>query len=374
MTIQAILSQIAQGKRINPQEALTLATEANVLELGRLANDMARKKNGDKAAYLIDRNINYTNVCTARCSFCAFYRPLGHKQSYLLNYNEIDEKICETLAVGGGRILMQGGFHPEHNIDTYVDLIKHIKKNHPIHIHAFSPPEIHHGATQSGISYEEAMDRLVNAGLGSIPGGGAEILVDRVRNEIAVGKCSAQQWLDVCEAAHLKGIKVTATMMMGHIETWAERIEHLDKLRSLQDKTQGFISFIPWSFQPEHTALHPKAKRNKHVKLAGAYEYLKLLSLSRIYLDNFDHIQVSLLTQGAKVAQMGLHFGADDLGSLLIEENVVRLAGKPQEKGLKVDWMREIIRDAGLIPYERDTFYNEIQSSENADQARVLSA
>lgn len=362
--LSEIYSKIEKNQRLTAQDALILAQEGDILTLGRLARQKSLDKNGPRAAFLIDRNINYTNVCTARCSFCAFYRPHHHKESYDLSFEEIDQKIQETLDFGGKRILMQGGFHPEHNTDSYVKLISHIKKKYPeIHIHAFSPPEIHHASQQSGISYDETLKRLKEAGLASIPGGGAEILVDRVREEIAVGKCTAQQWLDVCESAARQGLKITATMMMGHIETWEERIAHMEKLRTVQDKTGGvFLSFIPWSFQPENTALHPQIKRNKErVHLAGAYEYLRLLAISRLFLDNFNHIQVSLLTQGTKVAQIGLHFGADDLGSLLIEENVVRLAGKPQEVDLKKEKMVQIIREAGLIPYERDTFYGEVK-------------
>lgn len=349
-------------KRLSPSEALKLALEADLLTLAGLAKEIALEKNGPRAAYLIDRNINYTNVCTARCSFCAFYRPHGHKESYELSFEEIDQKIRETFQMGGRRILMQGGFHPQHTTNHYVKLLTHIRTTFPeLHIHAFSPPEVHHVATQDGLTYDEVANRLKAAGLDSMPGGGAEILVDRVRDKIAVGKCSADQWLKSSEACHKAGIKSTATMMMGHIETWEERIEHLEKLRALQDKTGGFLSFIPWTYQPEHTALNPQIRRNQDVKLATAYEYLRLLALSRIYLDNFQHIQVSLLTQGLKVAQIGLSFGADDLGSLLIEENVVRLAGRPQELGLEKSKMATIIAEAGLKPYERDTFYREVE-------------
>lgn len=348
-------------KRIDKNEAFRLATECDFLTLGTMAKEIAHKKNRDRAAYLIDRNINYTNVCTARCNFCAFYRPTkNHPQSYTLTFEEIDEKIRETIAMGGRRILMQGGLHPDHTLEDYEKIVSHIRQNHAIHIHAFSPPEIHHVAKKGGYSYLEVLKRLKEAGLGSMPGGGAEILVDKIRDQIMTGKCGTEEWLGVMEAVHQVGLRSTATMMMGHIESWEDRIEHLDRLRSLQDKTGGFIAFIPWTFQPENTPLHPRIQRNTHVKLATPYEYLRLLALSRIFLDNFDHIQVSLLTQGTKTAQIGLHFGADDLGSLLIEENVVRSAGCPQEAGLEKDKMVKIIREAGLIPYERDTFYREI--------------
>ncbi len=356
-----IITKINNRQRITKEEALTLAHEADFLELGELARDIAFERSKKRAAYLIDRNINYTNVCTARCDFCAFYRPHHHKQSYDISFEEIDQKIEETLKLGGHRILMQGGLHPDHTIETYENLVSHIKNKYPVHIHAFSPPEIHHVSKKAGLSYHETFARLKKAGLASMPGGGAEILVDEIRDQIMTGKCSAQEWLDVMQACHETGLKSTATMMMGHIENWEHRIEHMSRLRDIQDKTGGFLSFIPWSFQPDHTAMHPQIARNKNrVKLAGANEYLKTLALSRIFLDNFDHIQVSLLTQGLKVAQIGLQFGADDLGSWLIEENVVRMAGCDQETGLEKEKMAQIIREAGLIPYERDTFYNSL--------------
>jgi len=263
-------------KRINSTEALSLAADGDILTLGRLAQEIAHQKNNNRVAYLIDRNINYTNVCQARCNFCAFYRPTSHHpESYDLSFPEIDQKIRETLEQGGTRILMQGGLHPDHTIDYYEKLISHIKNTHPIHIHAFSPPEIHHVATKAGISYTDALQRLKKAGLKTIPGGGAEILVDRIRDQMILGKCHTQEWLDVMEEAHQLEIRSTATMMMGHIESWEDRIEHISQLRSLQDKTGGFLSFIPWTFQPDNTAMNPKAKRNKNVKLASTYEYLR---------------------------------------------------------------------------------------------------
>jgi cyclic dehypoxanthinyl futalosine synthase len=374
-SLQTLFSKVENQQRISPDEALALARDGNILQLASAAREISVEKNKNRVAFLIDRNINYTNVCTARCDFCAFYRPTtNHPQSYDLSFQEIDQKIRETLEQGGTRILMQGGLHPDHTVEYYEKLVSHIKNTHPtLHIHAFSPPEIHHVATKAGLSYGEVIKRLKKAGLKTMPGGGAEILVDRVRNQMIEGKCHAQEWLNVMEACHNNDIRSTATMMMGHIETWEDRIEHITKLRDLQDKTGGFLSFIPWTFQPEHTAMNPQLKRNKNVKLATTYEYLRFLALSRIFLDNFDHIQVSLLTQGTKVAQVGLHFGADDLGSLLIEENVVRMAGCPQEVDLEKQKMIKIITEAGMIPYERDTYYNEIHSplSENA---RVMSA
>ena len=358
--LHAIRNRIEGEKRISRAEALKLATESDFLLLTKLANESAERKNGKRGAFLIDRNINYTNICTARCSFCAFYRPANHREGYTLTHEEIDQKIRETLDAGGTRILMQGGFHPDHTLSTYEDLVSHIRRAHPsIHIHAFSPAEIHYVSAKEKIPYGETIGRLKDAGLGSIPGGGAEILVDRVRNRLMTGKCSASEWLAASRAAHENGVRTTATMMIGHVETWEERIEHLCKIRSLQDETGGFLSFIPWTYQPENTPLHPRAKKNSDVRLASPYEYLRLLAIARLTLDNFDHIQVSLLTQGSKVAQMGLHMGGDDLGSFLIEENVVRSAGCAQEAGLGREQMKKIIAGAGRIPYERDTFYRE---------------
>lgn len=386
--MQNLIHKIKNHGRLDAEEALHLVHEAPLYDLARLARDRCYEKTCRRVAYLIDRNINYTNVCTARCHFCAFYRPHHHKQSYDLSYAEIDKKIGETLALGGHRILMQGGLHPQHTVQTYVDLVHHIHTHHAVHIHAFSPPEIHHVATKSGQSYKQVLKLLKDAGLQSMPGGGAEILVDAVREQIMTGKCNSTEWLAVMQASHENGIPSTATMMLGHIETWRDRIEHLDRLRTLQDKTGGFLSFIPWTYQPENTPMNPqKSKKWHHVRLASAYEYLRFLALSRLYLDNFDHIQVSLLTQGAKVAQIGLHFGADDLGSILIEENVVRMAGCDQEgwdvgkdgprsitvksfdreANLQLEKqkqkMRSMITEAGCTPYERDTFYKEINQN-----------
>lgn len=370
---RSILTDAAEGKRLTESAALALARDATLHDLASHASKSAIAKNGKRVAYLVDRNVNYTNVCVARCSFCAFYRPAKHREGYDLPLSDIDQKVRETLDMGGTRILMQGGLHPDHTVATYENLVSHIRDTHGIHVHAFSPPEIHHVASKAGLSYREVLLRLKKAGLGSMPGGGAEILVERVRAPIAVGKCNVEEWLDIMSVSHEVGIKSTATMMMGHTETWEDRIEHLRRLRDVQDKTGGFLSFIPWTFQPDNTALHPKIRKNKSVKLAGAYEYLRFLAIARLYLDNFDHIQVSLLTQGAKVAQIGLHFGADDLGSLLIEENVVRLAGCPQEADLKRQTMRKIIEEAGFEAYERDTFYNTIESH-TTTEARVVNS
>lgn len=372
MELKNIIQKVKNRERLNRAEALTLVTKADLMTLGDLANQRRIEVAGNKVAFLIDRNINYTNVCTARCNFCAFYRPHNHKDSYDLSYDQIDQKIKETLEMGGERILMQGGLHPNHTIETYENLVSHIRQTFPtLHIHAFSPPEILHVAKKGNLTFKEVFARLKKAGLDSMPGGGAEILVDRVREKIMTGKCMTEDWLTIMETAHQLDIKTTATMMMGHIETWEDRIEHMDRLRDVQDRTHGFQSFIPWTFQPENTPMNPEITRNiGKVNLAGAHEYLKALALSRIFLDNFTHIQVSLLTQGIKVAQIGLDFGADDLGSLLIEENVVRLAGCDQEVDLQKSKMIAIIKEAGRTPFERNTYYNEITPHEG--NARVL--
>lgn len=356
-----IYSKCADNLRINDSEALLLARTGDFLKLGQLANDRRIAKHGKRVAFLIDRNINYTNICNVICRFCAFYRPLGHKQAFVLTHDELDRKIRETIDQGGTQVLLQGGIHPDFKIDFYEDMLSHIKKNHDIMIHAFSSPEIHYIAKNSGLSLRDTVRRLKAAGLGSIPGGGAEILVDEIRERIAIGKCNAQEWLDVMEAAHNEGIRSTATMMFGHAERWEHRIQHMRRLRDLQDRTGGFISFIPWTFQPDKTALNPKLKKNTDVILASAHEYLRLLAVARLYLDNFDHLQVSNLTQGIKVGQMGLGFGADDMGSVMLEENVVSSAGCDGASHLEVKKLVQAIVESGNIPYQRDTFYNEVK-------------
>lgn len=346
--------------RLTPDEGLRLAREGDFLTLAKLANARAKGLNGRRVSYLIDRNINYTNICNAICRFCAFYRPKGHAEAWELTRAQLDEKIRETIAAGGTQILLQGGVHPDYKIDYYERMIAHIKNNHAIQIHAFSPPEIHYIARHSGLTNRQAIERLKAAGLGSIPGGGAEILVDSVRERIAIGKCTAQEWLDVMEAAHGLGVRTTSTMMFGHAERWQHRIEHLRKLRDLQDRTQGFISFIPWTFQPQNTALNPKLKKNADVVLATSHEYLRLLAVARLFLDNIRHIQVSNLTQGIKIGQMALSFGADDMGSVMLEENVVSSAGCDGAVKLEVEGLVGAIVESGHEPYQRDTFYNQV--------------
>jgi cyclic dehypoxanthinyl futalosine synthase len=343
------------GQRLNRDQALILFMEAELHPLGRLANQSRQRHNPEPiVTYVVDRNINTTNICISGCRFCAYFRPPGHAEAQVLSREELGRKIEETKALGGTQILMQGGLHPEIGIDATCDLFRWIKQNHPIHIHGLSPPEVVHMAKLDGLSIDQALDRLIEAGLDSIPGGGAEILVDEVRRKIAPGKCNTDEWLEVMQKLHARGLNSSATMMFGSLETPAQRMEHLERLRTLQDdslaKSKGrFTAFIPWSFQPPNTAL-------EHVVPATAVEYLRMLAISRIYLDNFDHIQASWVTQGAKIAQLALSFGADDLGSTMIEENVVAAAGAHFR--MTKDEMVQLAREMGYQARQRDTSYN----------------
>jgi cyclic dehypoxanthinyl futalosine synthase len=301
--------------------------------------------------YVVDRNINYTNVCVSGCRFCAFYRPPGHPEAFLLSRNELARKIAETLRLGGTQILIQGGIHPELGIAFYEDLLRFIKGNFHIHVHGFSPPEILHLAVKEGLALQDVIGRLQSAGLGSIPGGGAEILVDKIRRRISPGKCTAAEWLLVMETAHQLGMRTTATMMFGHVESHEDRITHLFRIRDLQDRTGGFTAFIPWTFQPENTRL-------KTAK-ATAAEYLRMLAVSRLVLDNILNLQASWVTQGPKIAQVALSFGANDMGSTMIEENVVAAAGTSFMLSRK-DMVR-LIETAGYRAQQRDTFYRGVE-------------
>ncbi|MBW2663886.1 MAG: dehypoxanthine futalosine cyclase [Deltaproteobacteria bacterium] len=336
-----IIEKTASNNRIGFEDALILLAKADTLTLADLAN----KK------FVVDRNINYTNVCVSGCLFCAFYRPDGHPEAYVISKPALKQKIEETLKLGGTQILLQGGMHPFLDLDFYLDLLQYIKDNFTIHIHGFSPPEIVFLSKKSSLSIKDTINQLVDAGLDSIPGGGAEILADEIREKISPNKCTAGQWLEVMETAHNCGLKTTATMMFGHIEKPEHIIEHLIKIRDLQDKTGGFTAFIPWTFQPDNTRL--KAQK------ATAVEYLRVLALSRLVLDNIPNIQASWVTQGDKIAQTALAFGANDLGSTMIEENVVAAAGVnfrlPKEE------MVRLIQDAGYKAFQRDCFYNKIK-------------
>src|SRR5215207_4109219 len=307
MTIPDIAAKVDTGARIDAAEALELYTRAPTALLGRLADGIrARKHPGEIVTYIIDRNVNYTNVCVARCNFCAFYRPVGSVDGYVLGFEEIFRKIDETIALGGGQLLLQGGHNPDLPIEWYVDLFRAVKSRYPaFRLHALSPPEVLHISRLSRLPVPQVIECLVAAGLDSIPGGGAEILVDRVRRLLnCYGKAAADEWLGVTAAAHLAGLRTTATMMYGSVETVEERIEHLMRLRALQDETGGFTAFITWSYQPEHT--------ERGGSEATGIEYLRTLALARLVLDNFDNLQSSWVTQGGKVGQLSLGFGAND--------------------------------------------------------------
>ena len=339
--------------RINLEQALDWYNK-DLLTLGRAAQETRLALHPEPiVTYVVDRNINYTNVCISGCRFCAFYQTLESPSAYVLSLEELGRKIEETIALGGTQILIQGGMHPGLPLSYYEEMLQWIKGHYPIHIHGFSPPEILHLSKVSGLSLTEVLGRLKESGLGSIPGGGAEVLSDRVRQQISPKKGSVSDWLSVMETAHGLGLRTTATMMFGHIETVEERIRHLLAIRDLQDRTGGFTAFIPWTFQPGNTAL-------VLTEVKGV-EYLRMLALSRLVLDNIPNIQASWVTQGAKVAQIALYFGANDLGSTMIEENVVAATGVTH--CLSLQEMRRLIETAGFKPCQRDTFYNRVERS-----------
>jgi len=338
--------------RLTEKEALELLRSRDLLGVGARAHEVReRLVPGSLVTFIVDRNINYTNVCVSGCRFCAFYRAPGHPEAYVLPEEVIHEKIQETIDLGGTGILMQGGLHPDLDITWFEDLFRSIKSRFPsITIHSLSAPEIVHIARVSGLTVAETLRRLKASGLDSLPGGGAEILVERVRQQVAPHKASTREWLDVMREAHRQGIPGTATMMFGSVETLEERVEHLRVIRDLQDETGGFRAFIPWSFQSGHTELAGETDQ------ATGMDYLMTLAVSRLYLDNIPHIQASWVTQGLKVGQIGLHFGADDLGSTMIEENVVASTGvrtRTNRAGLV-----HVIKEAGFTPAQRRTDYS----------------
>ncbi len=348
--IAKLLEKSVAGERLTPEEGLEL-TECNDLALlGSAANAVTQRLHPETyRTYNIDRNINYTNVCTAVCDFCAFYRGPKDPEGYVLERSELLEKISETVALGGDQILLQGGLHPKYKLDWYEQLLSDIKSKFPqLNVHGFSPPEIYHFSKVNNCSLEEVLTRLKSAGMGSLPGGGAEILVDRVRDAITRGKVNSDNWLEVMRVWHRLGGKSSATMMFGHVETKQERIEHLDRLRQLQDETGGFTAFICWTFQPDNTQM-------SKVKPLGAFEYLKMQAIARLYLDNIPNIQSSWVTQGLKIGQLALVYGANDMGSLMIEENVVAEAGTVHY--LSLDQMREAISSLGYTPRQRNVHY-----------------
>lgn len=346
-----ILQKAIDGERLTSEEGLELLRCDDLAKLGAAANTVTNRLHPESfRTYNIDRNINYTNICTAVCNFCAFYRGPKSDEGYVLPRAELLNKIGEAVKLGGDQILLQGGLHPKYKIEWYEEMLSDIKSEYPnVNVHGFSPPEIFHFTKVNNMTLEEVLSRLQAAGLGSLPGGGAEILVDRVRGEITRGKVMTDDWLNVMRVWHQLGGRSSATMMFGHVETLEERIEHLDRLRDLQDETGGFTAFICWTFQPENTDI-------SHLPAAGSHAYLKMLAISRLYLDNFSNMQSSWVTQGLKIGQVSLQFGANDMGSLMIEENVVAEAGTVHY--LTLDQIRDAITEIGYEPRQRNVHYD----------------
>jgi cyclic dehypoxanthinyl futalosine synthase len=344
-----LLDKAISGNRLTPDEGLQLFS-LDLLELGEAADRICSKLHPEPyRTFNIDRNINYTNLCAAVCDFCAFYRKPGDPDGYVLSREELCQKIEETIALGGEQALLQGGMHPSLKLEWYEDLLRYLKSKYPyFNLHAFSAPEIFHFHRLNKIPLLEVVTRLKDAGMGSLPGGGAEILVDRVRKALTKYKCLTEEWLEVHRTWHQIGGRSTATMMFGHVETLAERIESMDRIRELQDETGGFTAFISWTFQPDNTPL-------SNILPAGAYEYLKTQAISRIYLDNIPNIQSSWVTQGGKIGQMGLRYGANDMGSLMLEENVVSSAGTVHH--LSLEEIKSAIKECGWEPRQRNVFY-----------------
>jgi len=346
-----IIEKIQLHQRIDTREAGQLMQEADLLTLGLLANAKRFSFHPEPVVtYVIDRNINYTNICVSGCRFCAFFKNPGQAGGYVISRTDLADKIQETLDLGGTQILLQGGLHPDLDLAFYEDMLQFIKDRFSIHIHGFSPPEIHFMAEKFNLSVAETIHRLKQAGLDSIPGGGAEILCDDIRSRVSPGKCSADEWLEVMRQAHVSGMRSSATMMFGHLDTMDHVIAHLERIRQLQDETRGFTAFIPWTFQPQNTRIQVEKKTG--------VEYLKVLALSRIFLDNVDNVQASWVTQGDKIAQTALFFGANDMGSTMIEENVVAAAGVSFM--MPLDALQRLIVTAGFTPVQRDCFYNRV--------------
>ena len=353
-SIQPILDKALAGGRLTGEDCTALLESRDFVRIGAAADEIRHRKNpGDVVTYIIDRNINYTNVCNVVCTFCAFYRRPGKPDTYVHSIEEIEKRIDETIALGGTGVLMQGGLHPDFNIEWYEDLLRTLHAKYPtFQLHCFSPPEIHNISLISGLDYVTIMQRLKDAGLNSMPGGGGEILDDEVRARVST-KCNTQEWLDVMRAVHKVGLISTATMMFGIGDSIVHRVRHLQRIRDLQDDTGGFTAFIPWTFQRENTALGRKI-----TKEPTGIDYLKMLAVSRLFLDNVQHIQASWLTQGLKLGQSALGFGADDMGSIMIEENVVSAAGADTQANERD--LRYQIREAGYQPQQRDILYNYI--------------
>jgi cyclic dehypoxanthinyl futalosine synthase len=360
--IQPILDRVLAGGRMTAEECGTLLESFDVARVGVAADEVRRRRHPEGVVtYIIDRNINYTNVCNVVCTFCAFYRRPGKPDTYVRTLEDICRRIDETIALGGTGVLMQGGLHPDFGIEWYEDLLRSLHAKYPdFQLHCFSPPEIHNIHLISKLSYEEILQRLKEAGLYSMPGGGGEILDDEVRRRVST-KCTTDEWLAVMRAAHRVGLRTTATMMFGIGDSTVHRVRHLQRIRDLQDETGGFTAFIPWTFQRENTALGRKIKE----ELTGM-DYLRMLAVSRLFLDNVEHIQSSWLTQGLRLGQVALRFGADDMGSIMIEENVVSAAGAHNEADEKT--LRYLIREAGFRPQQRDILYRHVNREESVRQ------
>lgn len=359
--IQPILDRVLEGERLSVEDCKRLLESYDIAKIGAAAHEIRMRKNPtDVVTYIIDRNINYTNVCNVVCTFCAFYRRPGKPDTYVHSIEEIEKRIDETIDLGGTGVLMQGGLHPDFNIEWYENLLSTLHKKYPsFQLHCFSPPEIHNISLISKLDYETIMRRLKAAGLNSMPGGGGEILDDEVRKRVST-KCNTQEWLDVMRAVHKVGLRSTATMMFGIGDKIEHRVRHLQRIRDLQDETGGFSAFISWTFQRENTALGRKITEEP-----TGMDYLKMVAVSRLFLDNVQHIQSSWLTQGLRLGQTALRFGADDMGSIMIEENVVSAAGANTEANEKE--LRYQIREAGFIPQQRDILYNYV-TRENIDE------
>jgi cyclic dehypoxanthinyl futalosine synthase len=357
-TVEEILEKALDGERISDDDAVALLRSRGLVPVGRVADELRnRKVDPDRITFIVDRNLNYTNICVTDCDFCAFYRSPGDRnEGYLLPKPVIFKKIEETLAIGGTGVLMQGGHHPDLGVDYYEDLFSSIKQRYKIHLHALSPPEIQHIARRSKLTVWETLSRLRDSGLDSVPGGGGEILVDRVREIIAPKKTKSSEWLDVMRHAHKLGMSTTATMMYGHVETVEERVEHMRRIRELQDETRGFRAFISWTFQRDGNRLDDVVRDEDR---PTSFEYLLTQAVSRIYLDNVDHIQSSWVTQGLKIGQVALGFGADDMGSVMIEENVVSAAGTTYRTS--TEELVHLIRSLGKTPVQRDTLYRDVK-------------
>ena len=339
------------SNRLNEREAEELLLHGDPVELGRRADAERRKRFDDTVTFIVDRNINYTNVCVNECRFCAFFRRKESRDAYLLTYDEILEKARETVEAGGTQVMIQGGLYPDLGLEYYEKMLSLIKSKYDITIHSFTATEIQHFARQAGISILDCLKRLQAAGLDSLPGGGAEILVDEIRQKVSPKKIMTEDWLHVMECAHSIGMESTATMVIGLGETMAQRVEHMEKIRRLQDRTGGFRAFITWTFQPGNTELGGE-------KTSG-WDYMRTLAMTRLYMDNVAHIQGSWVTQGERIGQLTLGFGADDLGSIMLEENVVRAAGTAYDMSIKK--MADLIRGAGKKPAQRDTEYRIIR-------------